>query len=131
MLVEIKRRWETDRSVCGEMYVDGVFQNYTLEPARDTPVHAGHPCISIGSYSVILTASPHLGYVTPEVLNVPGRTAIRWHIGNKPEDVLGCAAVGVTRNVDWVGGSRIAFKSLMDKLTLAAGIQAIYTEEIQ
>src|SRR5580700_3380387 len=100
MQVEIKRLWETPRSVCGEMWIDGQFECFTLEPARVAPVNPGHPCISAGTYRVILTRSPHLGYVTPEVLDVPGRTDIRWHIANKPEEVLGCAALGEKHALD-------------------------------
>jgi hypothetical protein len=113
MNIEIRRKWETARSVCGEMWIDGKLFCYTLEPSRSTPVHAGHPCIPAGSYKVILTESPHLGYVTPEVLDVPGRTAIRWHVGNGPEDVLGCIAVGSEHTTDFVAHSRDAFNRLM------------------
>jgi hypothetical protein len=57
--------------------LDGVKECYYLEPSRYTPFYSGHPCIEAGSYHVVLTMSPHLGYVCPEVLNVPGRTEIR------------------------------------------------------
>ena len=129
MRVEIRRLWETPRSVCGEMWVDGQFECFTLEPARLTPVHEGHPCISAGTFRVILSHSTHLGYVTPEVLNVPGRTAIRWHIANKPEDVLGCVGVGEKHSVDWVASSASAFKKLMTLLETASdGITAVYID---
>jgi hypothetical protein len=129
MRVEIHRKWETDLSVCGEMWIDGQFECFTLEPSRRTPIHVGHPCIPAGTYQVRLTPSPHLGYVTPEVLNVPGRTAIRWHIANKPEDVLGCIAVGETHSRDWVGSSTAAFKKLMVLLRTATdGITAVYID---
>lgn len=127
MLLEIKRQWETSRSVCGQMFVDGNWECFALEPARTTPVHPGHPCIPAGTYKVILTHSPHLGYVTPEVLNVPSRTAIRIHKGNKPEDVLGCTAVGQTHTPDWVGVSGVAFEVLMQKLQ-GQDITAVYTD---
>lgn len=116
MNVEVRRRWETSRSITGEMWIDGQFECYTLEPARTNPVHAGHPCIPAGEYKVILTVSPHLGYLCPEVLDVPGRTKIRWHIGNGPEDVEGCAAVGQTLGVDRVFASTPAFSRLMTLL---------------
>lgn len=128
MKVEIRRLWETPRSVSGEMWIDGQFECYTLEPSRLTPVHEGHPCIAAGTFKVILTLSPHLGYITPEVLDVPGRTAIRWHIGNKPEDVLGCAAVGEAHSTDWVANSTIAFKKLMTLLGTADEITATYID---
>lgn len=133
MKIEIRRLWETPRSVCGEMWIvtenGGQFECFTLEPARLTPVHEGHPCIAAGTFRVVLTHSPHLGYVTPEVLDVPGRTAIRWHIGNAPKDVLGCVAVGDKHAVDWVSNSAIAFTALMTKLQSATdGITVTYLD---
>lgn len=119
--VDIYRSTETSRSITGQMFVDGKPVCFELEPSRLTPVHPGHPCVPAGTYRVIRTLSPHLGYKTPEVLNVPGRTAIRWHIGNKPEDVLGCCAVGevLGPQADWVGSSKVAFNlylmPLLDK----------------
>lgn len=116
MKVDIYRKIETAESITGEFWLDGVKQCYCLEPSRTTPVHPGHPCIQPGTYKVVLTMSPHLGYVCPEVLDVPGRTAIRWHIGNFPRDVLGCCVVGTILGDDFVGNSRVAFEALMAKL---------------
>jgi len=117
MKVDIFRRVETARSITGEFWIDGIKQCVYLEPSRLTPVNPGHPCIPAGIYKVVLTPSPHLGYVCPEVLDVPGRTAIRWHIGNYPKDVLGCCIVGTTLGTDFVGNSKVAFEALMAKLT--------------
>jgi hypothetical protein len=50
------------------------------------------------------------------VLDVPGRTAIRWHIGNYPRDVLGCSVVGTAVGENRVENSRVAFAALMVKL---------------
>jgi Family of unknown function (DUF5675) len=124
------KAWETLRSVSGVMLLDDVFQCYTLEPARINPVIPGHPCIVAGTFKVILTPSPHLGYVTPEVLDVPGRTAIPWHIANRPEDLEGCVGVGESHSTDWVGNSKVAFKFLMDKLS-GQDIIAQYIEDYQ
>jgi hypothetical protein len=111
--LDIYRMWETPASVCGELWMRDRSWLYTLEPSRETPVHPGHPCIAAGRFRVILSKSPHLGYICPEVLDVPGRTAIRWHIGNKPADVLGCTAVGESHDTDFVGDSKVAFARLM------------------
>lgn len=116
MKVDIYRRIETTQSITGELWIDGFKQCYSLEPSRLTPFYPGHPCIPAGTYRVALTMSPHLGYVCPEVLNVPGRTAIRWHIGNFPKDVLGCCVVGTELGRDFVGKSKAAFDALMAKL---------------
>ena len=116
MKVDIYRKVETGESITGEFWLDGVKQCYYLEPSRLSPYYPGHPCIDAGTYKVVLTMSPHLGYICPEVLDVPGRTAIRWHIGNFPRDVLGCCVVGTDVAVDQVENSRFAFAALMAKL---------------
>lgn len=116
MKVDVYRKIETSQSITGEFWIDGLYQCYYLEPSRLTPVHPGHPCIQAGIYRVALTMSPHLGYICPEILNVPGRTAIRWHVGNFPKDVLGCCVVGTELGRDFVGNSRAAFEALMAKL---------------
>jgi hypothetical protein len=50
------------------------------------------------------------------VLNVPGRTEIRWQIGNLPKEVLGCCVVGTAVGTNQVENSRAAFDALMAKL---------------
>jgi hypothetical protein len=116
MKVDIYRKVETSEAITGQFWVDGHMQCYYLEPARFTPYYPGHPCIPAGVYRVVLTMSPHLGYVCPEILEVPGRTAIRWHVGNYPEDVLGCCVVGAAAGKNCVMHSKIAFDALMEKL---------------
>jgi len=116
MKVDVYRKVETSESITGEFWIDGIRQCYYLEPSRLTPFYPGHPCIEAGTYRVVLTLSPHLGYLCPEVLEVPGRTAIRWHIGNFPKDVLGCCVVGTELGRNFVGNSKAAFDALMAKL---------------
>ena len=121
MRLDLYRIFETDRSISSRVTVDGQQFCFALEPSRFHPVHAGHPCIPCGVYKVVLTLSPHFGYVTPELLDVPNRTAIRIHKGNKPEDSLGCTLVGEHHGPqpDWVSQSEIAFDRLMETLRAA------------
>lgn len=121
MKLDLYRLFETDRSITGRVAVDGQQFCFDLEPARLKPVHEGHPAIPCGVFKVKLTLSPHFGYVTPEILDVPGRTSIRWHKGNKPEDTLGCTLVGGTigAHPDWISDSGDAFDRLMKVLTAA------------
>ena len=121
MKIDIYRFLETDRSIIGRLTVDGQHLCFDLEPSRFNPVHAGHPCIPCGLFKVKLTQSPHFGYVTPELIYVPGRTNIRMHKGNKPEDSLGCTLVGMSHGpqADWIADSHDAFDQLM-KLCEAA-----------
>ena len=116
MKLDIYRLVETDRSIIGRMTVDGDQFSSTLEPARFHPVHPDHPCIPAGLYPVKLTLSPHFGYVTPEVFDVPGRSEIRIHRGNEPIDSLGCTLVGENAGPqpDWINDSAATFGRLMD-----------------
>lgn len=115
MKLDVYRFLETDLSIIGRLTVDGQQLCFDLEPSRFHPVHVGHSCIACGVYQVRLTMSPHLGYVTPELVDVPGRSAIRIHKGNKPEDSLGCTLVGTGHGPqpDWVSDSHDAFDQLM------------------
>jgi len=113
----VRRLWETEKSICGMLFCDDQPEAFTLERARNVP----HPAIPAGRYKVILTPSPHLGYVTPELLDVPGRTKIRIHIANKPSELEGCIAVGETHTTDFVGNSHDAFSSLMTLLKTELG----------
>jgi hypothetical protein len=128
MKVDVYRKVETSESITGESWLDGIKECYYLEPSRET-FHPGHPCIEAGTYPVALTMSPHLGYVCPEVLKVPGRTAIRWYIGNFPKDVLGCCVVGTAAGTNQVDNSRSAFDALMARL-LGQHILAEYHDPI-
>ena len=116
MKVDIYRKVETSEAITGEFWLDGMRECYYLEPSRLTPYYPGHPCIPPGIYRVVLTMSPHLEYVCPEVLRVPGRMEIRWHVGNFPQDVLGCCVVGAVLGKNSVANSRTAFNALMGKL---------------
>jgi hypothetical protein len=116
MKIDLYRFQETDHSILGRVTIDGQQFCFSLEPGRFKPVHAGHPCIPCGLYKVVLTLSPHFGYVTPELLEVPGRSEIRIHRGNKPEDSKGCTLVGTSHGPapDWISDSHTAFDKLMD-----------------
>lgn len=126
MELRVQRDKVTPKSVSGQLSIDRIFECFTVEPGAQ-PVNVGHPTIPAGRYKVILTKSPHLGYVTPEVLDVPGRTAIRIHIANFVTELLGCTAVGRKRSLvlmenEWaVWDSAIAFEALMVKLRAATG----------
>jgi len=88
---------------------------YGLEPSRVSPVHTDHPAIPEGTYQMEITMSPHLGYETPELIDVPGRSEIRIHIGNFPVDTLGCILVGKSEGLDTMTilESKKAFEEMM------------------
>ena len=49
--------------------------------------------IPVGTYPVRVTWSPKFKRMLPIVLNVPGRSGIRFHRGTKPEHSTGCVLV--------------------------------------
>ena len=49
--------------------------------------------IPAGTYPIAVTWSPKFKRMLPIVLNVPGRSGIRFHRGTKPEHSRGCILV--------------------------------------
>ncbi|WP_137719361.1 DUF5675 family protein [Methylobacillus flagellatus] len=103
----------------GRLMLDGQLICYTLEDecreVAGQPVETwkvkGATCIPRGRYRVVLTKSPRFGRVLPELLLVPGFTAIRIHSGNTAAHTEGCPLVGMedgNPNDGWLGRSREA-----------------------
>lgn len=107
MKATVTRTTKSAESVIGMLDLDGVFQCYTLEPARHIPA---------GTYDVQMMWSNRFQRMTPHVLSVPGFTAIEWHNGNYPGNTEGCTLVGETKGQDFVGNSVIALDKLLPKL---------------
>ena len=72
------------KAVRGSMLMDGQ-KKATLEN--------GDYIIPCGTYPVRVTFSPKFKRMLPLVLNVPGRSGIRFHRGTKPEHSRGCILV--------------------------------------
>jgi hypothetical protein len=89
------------------LFIDGHRECYTLEPSKSIPE---------GTYTITLYASPRFKMLLPLLIRVPGYDCIEIHPGNFPKDTNGCILVGLTKAVDYVGQSRIAFNRLMDKI---------------
>lgn len=106
----------------GRLFVDGAPQCYTLEDyVRPTgaPKVFGQTAIPAGTYSVIITHSPHFGRNLPLLVNVPGFEGVRIHPGNTAADTEGCILVGMDRLADAIGRSRLAFDALFPKIEQA------------
>lgn len=119
MDLALKRRWLTEASTVGELYVDGVRECFVLEDRYRPPGEAkvpGATCIPCGVYLVRITHSPKFERDLPLVLDVPGFEGVRIHPGNYPTDTEGCLLPGRDRLPDAVQGSRLAFVDLFAKL---------------
>ena len=54
-------------------------------------------CIPCGRYTLKkVRSSPSFSYEHFEVINVPGRTGIKWHIANYVNQLRGCGAPGMS-----------------------------------
>lgn len=117
----------TEDSTGGKLYVDGVFECYTLEDRcrleEGESKVPGLTAIPVGTYPVILSHSPRFGRILPLLENVPGFEGVRIHPGNKPEDTDGCILVGRIRGPNQIAESRLAFDALFAKLQEAESAQ--------
>lgn len=128
MIVKVVRKWFTDNSTIGEVFVDGVFQCYSLEDKdrglnksddikliKQTKIYS-KTAIPYGTYDCGFTMSNRFKRVLPEVFNVPGWSGVRIHSGNTSEHTLGCILLGKHRSKDFVSESRIAYSEFMLKV---------------
>ena len=116
MNLTLYRKWFTDISTTGALFIDGAFFCYTLEDAvREQKVY-GKTAIPYGKYEVVITYSPRFQKNMPLLLNVPNFECVRIHTGNTARDTEGCILVGKSKGYDFVGGSRKAYDELMERI---------------
>lgn len=127
MNIELKRIIGTKGFTEGRLYIDGVFECYTVED-EDRKLESGgtklqnQTAIPKGRYGVTISMSNRFKKFLIEILNVEGFTGIRMHSGNSSKDTEGCIIVGSIndRNDDnWIGGSKIAYEKLHKKVKTA------------
>lgn len=123
MRLRLLREPSKDGATLGVLFVNGVFQCWTLEDEiRDQKI-PGETAIPAGVYDVKLTHSPRFGRVLPEIMNVPNFTGVRIHPLNRSSETEGCIGVGELRGDAWIGNSQIAMQKLMTKLLDAYSIR--------
>ena len=125
----LNRFIHSDKSEIGLLYIDGKFQNFTIErPWLDNQRSVS--CIPEGKYMLGLREDP-----TPLTMqyreiydffqwhlwikDVKDRSGIYMHHGNYPKDILGCVAVAATYDIntpDFIGNSRKTYSKLYQKL---------------
>lgn len=117
LYLELFRKELTDECTMGELFVGGKFQCYTLEdPVRRGPKIPGQTAIPAGDYPLVLTYSEKFKRTLPLLESVPGFEGVRIHPGNTVADTEGCILVGEARGPNCLYRSRMAFRSLYDKL---------------
>lgn len=113
MNLVVERDTFTKQSTEGILYIDKVFEAYTLELPYTDGLPGG--AIPLGTYSVGVYPSPHFGRLMPILQGVPGRSDIEMHWGNVPHDSRGCILIGELRSSDFIGRSRAAFDDFWAK----------------
>jgi RHS repeat-associated protein len=118
--IAISRNVYSPNSITGTITVTsdvpgaGSFSGYTLETTHGGPNGKTDP-IQPGTYEAFIHTYPEekkrLNRV--ELKNVPHNRWIQIHEGNSPKDVVGCFAVGMTRDKDFVDGSKNALRSIL------------------
>ena len=134
MNLRLIREPTKNRATLGSLYVDGVWECWTLEdPIREVDGQSvetwkvkGDTAIPAGRYQVLLTRSPRFRKVLPLLMAVPGFTGIRIHTGNISRDTEGCILPGKTRHDAEVRMSRGAMGAL--QLQLSAATDDIWIE---
>ena len=117
----------------GRLYVDEVFECFTVEDALRPVKVQNKTAIPKGTYEVIMSMSTRFKKVMPEVLNVPGFTGIRIHSGNSSKDTEGCIIVGALNDSmddDFIGASKVAMGRLTHKIIDALAVKQKVTLEI-
>jgi hypothetical protein len=121
MLIEVKRFEFQNTHTIGKMYIDGVYECYTLEDVvRNGSKVIGKTAIPTGEYKIIIDKSVRFKQDMPHILNVPNFTGVRIHAGNTSAHTDGCILLGTTwSGKDFIGNSRSAYKKFFEKLKQA------------
>ena len=107
-LVRAGFRWDATHGVLVVTATETAFA-VTLEPERDNnrpstgsgAARVAGACIPAGRYLCRRIISPKFGE-TFEITNVPGRSHVLFHAGNRDDDTEGCVLIG--HGFDPVGG---------------------------
>lgn len=104
----LQRKSAADDAIIGELFVEGVHECFSLERLGVE--------IPPGTYRVTITPSERFGRLLPLINDVPGRSGIRIHPLNLPQQSEGCIGVGQEATVTSIEYSRLAMTSLQPKI---------------
>jgi hypothetical protein len=114
----------SEKSTIGRLYINGVFECFTLED-KDRRLEEGgekvfgETCIPRGTYPILVTFSNRFKEELPILKGVPQFEGIRIHPGNFSKDTEGCILPGSGLGADMVLNSRAAFSKLFHKIDSA------------
>lgn len=125
----VQRYKSSPTATLGKLFIDGVFECYTLEDEFRAVKVKGETRIPAGRYKLALRTegTTHFQYAKrfPEfhkgmlhVTNVPNFQWILIHIGNTEKDTEGCLLVGADRDEEkmTIGRSTVAYRKMYPKV---------------
>lgn len=124
MNITVIRENYHDKCTLGSLYIDGIFECFTLED-KDRHLESGgkkipgETAIPKGRYQVIIDYSNRFQEMMPHILSVLDFEGIRIHPGNTDADTHGCILVGQVKSSDSVLSSRLAYAAFLKKLKSA------------
>lgn len=126
MKLRLLRQEESDngKATIGSLFVNGMWECFTLEDKiRDVKIY-GETCIPEGTYQVVVDMSARFRRLMPHILNVPHFDGIRIHSGNTDADTAGCILLGRIhrKGEDLIGESRLAYDAFFKKLQDALAV---------
>ncbi len=130
MLITLKRKWLTEKSMIGELIIDKKFECYTLEDVIRKVKVLKETAIPEGKYEVIINYSNRFKKMLPLLLKVPKFEGVRIHTGNLATDTDGCILVGCKKGKDKIYESRKAMYNLMSKMLFALDRGKVYIEVV-
>lgn len=147
MKITLRRFKQTSISTFGMIFIDGVFQCFTLEDIhRDvkvmdkTRIPNGFFSLSIANWGTLNTryktkfGDKHKGMIMID--NVPNFTGILFHMGINANNSSGCVLVGSTPDIqnDQILQSEIAYlnfySKVMPKLIAKEKVEIAITDEV-
>ena len=121
MKIRLVREQYRPDSTIGRMFVDDVFECFTLEDGVRTQKIHGKTAIPAGAYRVTVEDSPRFKRKLPRLHDVPNFSGVLIHPGNTAADTEGCILVGQNwqPGQEAIGASRAAFQALFPEIVSA------------
>ena len=139
MKIKLIREYLGNEFTEGKLFINDRFECYTIED-KDRLLELngadkvyGETAIPRGNYRLVISYSARFYKPLIEVKDVSGFSGVRIHSGNSSEDTEGCIIIGSVNNKNddnWVGGSRVAYIQLHQKVKEALERGELVTLEV-
>jgi hypothetical protein len=116
------RRKFSDHSIISDLFVNNIRECFALENRERA--------VAEGCYPILITWSNRFKRFLPLLMSVKGRTGIRIHAANWPQELEGCIAPGMIEGDDFIGNSVLALGGILAKMQRAIAEHEEITIEV-